>query len=241
MALRRTIISYLFFPIILLLFGCEKFTGYNYDVEPPDNTVKVSGKIENIYTGESVKDALVQIGAQKTRTDNFGGYLLQFFMGTNEQRDNPVDIVISAPNYETLRTSVVIYPEPTRLNFKLFYAAPIIKQNVIVYNDYRWYCQAIVVDYQGVADIKEVKASFYYIIPHTPKSFFLTFPLQLVKTEDNNTGFFQAIIPSAYQTQYILSIETYTMQATDYEGHVHSLIRNTPKTIPDSFLFDPTN
>ena len=168
-------------------------------------------------------------------------------MGTAENRDQPVPVTISAPNYQTLNTSFIIYPEPTRLDFQLVYAAPIIEKNsLLLYkgldNEEQEICQAIIVDYQGINDIKEVKASFYYTRKDNPNSFYFTYPLYLMGTNGGTEGHYQAIIPLIYkyhQLAWYLYTDRYELQAEDYEGHIHHIIGKTSKVVPDPLLFDP--
>ncbi len=244
MYLRKIILILLLISPILFLLQCEKITGYNYDVKPLNNTVRVYGEVKNVFTDRAVEDALVQIGIQTTSTDIYGEYQVQYILGAAEDRNQPVPVAISAPNYETLNTSFIIYPEPTRLDFQLVYAAPIIEQNsLLLYKgldgEPQEICQAIIVDYQGVNDIKEVKASFYYTQPNNPNSYYFTYPLHLIETNGGIEGHYQAIIPLVYQFEWFLYTESYELQAEDYEGHIHHIIGKTSKMVPDPLLFDP--
>jgi len=247
MFIRKIILILLLISPTLFLPHCEKITGYNYDVNPLNNTVRVYGEVINTFSGQAVEDALVQIGIQTTSTDIYGEYQVQYILGAAEDRDQPVPVAISATNYETLNTSFIIYPEPTRLDFQLVYAAPIIEQNsLLLYrgldNEPQEICQAIIVDYQGVNDIKEVNASFYYIRKDNPNSFYFTYPLNLIETNGGTEGHYQAIIPQKYmyhQLEWSLYTDRYELQAEDYEGHIHHIIGKTSKVVPDPLLFDP--
>ncbi|MEJ2537058.1 MAG: hypothetical protein P8048_08415 [Calditrichia bacterium] len=247
MFIRKIILILLLISPTLFLPHCEKITGYNYDVNPLNNTVRVYGEVINTFSGQAVEDALVQIGIQTTSTDIYGEYQVQYILGAAEDRNQPVPVAISAPNYETLNTSFIIYPEPTRLDFQLVYAAPIIEQNsLLLYrgldNEPQEICQAIIVDYQGVNDIKEVNASFNYIRKDNPNSFYFTYPLNLIETNGGTEGHNQAIIPKKYmyhQLEWSLYTDRYELQAEDYEGHIHHIIGDTSKVVPDPLLFDP--
>ena len=247
MFIRKIILILLLISPTLFLPHCEKITGYNYDVNPLNNTVRVYGEVINTFSGQAVEDALVQIGIQTTSTDIYGEYQVQYILGAAEDRDQPVPVAISATNYETLNTSFIIYPEPTRLDFQLVYAAPIIEQNsLLLYrgldNEPQEICQAIIVDYQGVNDIKEVNASFYYIRKDNPNSFYFTYPLNLIETNGGTEGHYQAIVPQKYmyhQLEWSLYTDRYELQAEDYEGHIHHIIGKTSKVVPDPLLFDP--
>jgi hypothetical protein len=247
MFIRKIILILLLISPTLFLPHCEKITGYNYDVNPLNNTVRVYGEVINTFSGQAVEDALVQIGIQTTSTDIYGEYQVQYILGAAEDRDQPVPVAISATNYETLNTSFIIYPEPTRLDFQLVYAAPIIEQNSLLLdrgldNEPQEICQAIIVDYQGVNDIKEVNASFYYIRKDNPNSFYFTYPLNLIETNGGTEGHYQAIVPQKYmyhQLEWSLYTDRYELQAEDYEGHIHHIIGKTSKVVPDPLLFDP--
>ena len=241
MYLRKIILILLLISPILFLHHCKKVTGYNYDVKPLNNTIRVYGVVKNAFTDLAVEDAIIQIGIQTTSTDIYGEYQLQYILGTAEDRDQPVPITISAPNYERLDTSTVLYPQLTKLDFQLKYAAPIIEKNALFQTfGMDWYCQAIVTDYQGISDIKNVTASFYYIQPNNPKSFFISYNLNFVGSFNNLTGRYQLNVPFTYNEDWYLYVDRYQLEAIDYEGHVHQIVGKTSKVIPDTALF-PVN
>jgi hypothetical protein len=238
MFMRKIILILLLISPILFLPHCEKITGYNYDVKPLNNTVRVYGVVKNAFTGRAVEDALVEIGIQTTSTDIYGQYEVQYILGTAENRDQPVPVVISAPNYEILHTSFIIYPEPTRVDFQLVYAAPIIEKNALFATmGSNWYCQAIVKDFQGVNDIKKVTASFYYVKPNSPDSYLVSYEFILIGSVNNITGRYQISVPPTYRGDYYLYIDRYQLEAEDYEGHIHQKIGYTSKVVPDTALF----
>ena len=107
---KRFIIRFWVCFVLLMLFGCEKFVGYNYDADPIPNTAVISGSLSNIFTDEPIIYAQVLVGSQTTKTDQDGQYLLYYAFESDEDRNKPVDVVFSAPNYYTLSKSYIIYP-----------------------------------------------------------------------------------------------------------------------------------
>ena len=208
MFLRKIFLILLLISPVLFLLYCEKITGYNYDVKPLNNTVRVYGVVRNAFTDRAIEDAIVQIGIQTTSTDFYGEYQVQYILGAAENRDQPVPVIISAPDYQTLYTSFVIYPEPTHIDFQLVYAAPKIEKNALfTTSGSDWYCQAIVTDFQGVNDIKKVTASFYYVRPNSPDSYFVSYEFILIGSVNNITGMYQISVPPTYRGDYYLYID----------------------------------
>ena len=87
--------------VLLLLINCDtdKFFGYNYDAESLIESTPVSGRITNIFTSVPVTSAKIKIGPYETLTDKDGDYLLVYPLGTDEERDKFIPIIVTAPNY----------------------------------------------------------------------------------------------------------------------------------------------
>ncbi len=164
-----------------LFLGCEQFIGYNYDADVEDNTIRISGRVRNIFTDEPVAGALVQIGIQQTLTDYFGDYILHVDLGTDEERDKPVPVTVTAEKYDAFEDQFVIYNEDKEYVIKLVYVAPIIKEASIYPTSSLLNCDVRIYDYQGFADIKTVQATFYYIKDFSPDMKRLDMDLEFVK------------------------------------------------------------
>jgi hypothetical protein len=150
---------------LLTLINCDtdRFLGYNYEAESLVESAPISGRVTNIFTSAPVTSATIKIGSYETLTDINGGYLLVYSLGTDEERDRPIPVTVSAPNYFSKSLETIIYPQALELNFSLEYAAPIIESAVITPRDILTVnCDATVFDYQGVDDIDSVIAVFTY-------------------------------------------------------------------------------
>lgn len=149
---------------LFLLSACEQYFGYNYDVTAPDNSISIYGVVQNTFTGASVDSALVEIGNQQTYTDAFGDFRIIHQIQTDDERNRPVSITVSAPNYLSYSGSVIIYHEDIRHNVSLDYAAPVIDSSFVSVdaNNTRLLCQVFLHDYQGIFDVRIVRGSFFY-------------------------------------------------------------------------------
>jgi hypothetical protein len=164
----KTYITLFFF--IFSLLGCEQYIGYNYEADEVNNTVRIYGQVVNTFTGEAVDSALVQIGVQKTLTDEYGNYTIHYIMGVDDQRDKPVQVIVSSKNYATHSSQFIVYNESKNYNIPLVYVAPIIKETTLGYEDGNnaLTCEVLVLDYQGTNDIRLVKGTFFYSKQHEP-------------------------------------------------------------------------
>jgi hypothetical protein len=151
--------SYIIIWVCLLIISCDmdKFTGNNYDSSPIPKNAKIFGKIYNVFDDKPVPWALVNFGNQATFTDTAGYYLLQYYLGSDESRNKPVDIQITAPGFLKYFDEKIILPE-NNYNFLIEYGAPTILQVARIDS----YCQAIIFDNQGFDNISTVIGRFFY-------------------------------------------------------------------------------
>lgn len=151
------------FLIVFTVTNCEKYFGYNYDAESLIESVSISGTVTNSFTSQPVSSASVKIGVYETFTDKNGDYLLIYPLGSDEERDKPIPVLVSATNYFPDSLNIIIYPQPLELKFSLVYGAPIIESAALVPSDPPTAtATAVVFDYQGVNDIDSVAAIFTY-------------------------------------------------------------------------------
>ena len=237
MRMGLKIAAFLLFSFLILL-NCDNFWGYNYDADPIPNSAPVSGKVTNLFTGEPVYDAKVQVGSQSTRTDENGEYLLQYLYKSDEDRNQPVSITVSATNYFSYSTFRIIYPQNNFFELTLEYAAPLISKAVLVdyYGDGETFvCQALVKDYQGIGEISSAIASFLYMNTST----------NMIQHDNKVMSFHHSLsgIESYYQVIYyplteypdLSFLQRASIVVTDSSGYHNSAITNS--TIPDSLLF----
>lgn len=149
---------------LVIVNGCEQYLGYRFDVQNPDNTISIRGTVQNTFTDEKIDSALIEIGNQKTYSDEFGAYDVIHSIDTDDERNRPVSIHVSAKNYLAYSNSFIIYHEDIQHNISLDYAAPLIEKATVT-NDavtFQIICTVLMRDYQGSHDIRSVIGSFFY-------------------------------------------------------------------------------
>jgi hypothetical protein len=209
------------FASLFLLISCKEFTSYNLEGTSTDILIKINGKITDQYSGKPVRDAQVTVGPRSTVTDLGGKYNIYFPLSTDENRDKPVPITISAYNYVTYTEERVFYPEDIQINLTLIYAAPIIFETTItpVYGGYdggHYHLEALIGDYQGLSDITSAQAAFRYVLGTV--SFWRYFTLDFVRSVDGTRGYFACDAPMIPETGEYFN-GRYEIKAWDREGH----------------------
>lgn len=236
---KRFIIRFWVCFVLLMLFGCEKFVGYNYDADPIPNTAVISGSLSNIFTDEPIIYAQVLVGSQTTKTDQDGQYLLYYAFESDEDRNKPVDVVFSAPNYYTLSKSYIIYPGQNQFDTQLTYAAPLIPQTAFVQIDSVdtfLVCQALIFDYQGADDISSVKASFVYFNFVDRANFFVELDMGFVERYSDQASFYQVIYTPMEGEEFKFENRC-SVIAIDKEDYKCSVTLNLDIQNPDTLLF----
>jgi len=151
--------------LILVVGGCDldKYTGYNYEGESLIETARITGNVTNTFTGTPILRATLKFGNLITYTDGEGDYLLVYPLGTGDERNRPITVVVSRPNYFQIETEIVVYPDKNIHDFALIYAAPIIESSSLeLISQSEAICYATILDYQGVDDIENVEGVFTY-------------------------------------------------------------------------------
>jgi len=162
MSIFRLIIFVLVMTVILRC-DIDKFTGYNYKGETPIETAIIAGNVKNIFTNTPVSFATLKFGEYITHADGSGNYSLVYPLGTDDERDKPIPLVVSRPNYFQIETEIIVYPSQNVHNFALVYAAPIIESSQLDFiSSTMVVCYATILDYQGVDDIDSVEGVFRY-------------------------------------------------------------------------------
>jgi len=224
---------------ILLFHGCEKFVGYNYDADPLPRVAIITGNITNTFTGEPIIYAQIQVGTQQTKTDQYGQYLMYYAFESDEDRNKPVKLVFSAPNYYSSSYSHIIYPGNNQFDTQLTYAAPIIQKTAFVQIDSVdtvTVCQVLVFDYQGADDIASATASFVYMHIAQNTTFLVEKEMEFVERYSDQASFYQVV----YQPWpvKIYSFENKcTVVATDSEGYTDGVSLKIDAQNPDTLLF----
>jgi len=147
------------FLIFLVLVPCKEYIGYTYNVEELDLSVSITRMITNIFSEEAVDSTLVQIGEQKTRTYEYGQYRLLYLFTDDDVRNKPASITVSAVNYKSNSSQIIITPGGRQINVSLVYISPIILHAKLEMRDSLGFldfpCEAVILDYQGIGDIKK--------------------------------------------------------------------------------------
>ncbi|MEJ2545602.1 MAG: hypothetical protein P8Y99_16180, partial [Calditrichaceae bacterium] len=117
--------------LIILIFAVsycdyDKYIGYDHTAQDLLTTALIEGTVTHFYTGEPVFNASIRIGNQETLSNINGYYSINYILTDNENRNKPVPIHISAPDYFPDSLITLIEPLGKEYNFQLKYAAPII-------------------------------------------------------------------------------------------------------------------
>jgi len=211
----------------------EKMSSYDYDTDLMTESVKIYGTITNRYTFEPVKDVVVSMQNQSTFTGADGKYLLYYHFTQDEDRNQPVALKIEEPNYNTIDTSIIVFPE-NEINVFLKYAAPEIKKICLI--DTLGICQAIVHDYQGYNDIVFVEVNLAYRIPGNKyPSLYTRTRLTRVKTDSIQTSYYQVQAPLSLD-EFGNLMNLYDAYTEDKNKHSDAML-STESGASDSLLF----
>ena len=183
--------------LLLIFFGCEKFTGHNYESESIADKSRVYGTIRNKFnSSERVVNAHVEIGYITTSTDSSGNYDVDYIISTDDNRNKPVDIYITAPNYHDLQTDFLVFPPESKIDLSMEYGAPIIEKIWIGVPEEIVH-QVLVTDYQGIENIQSVTTGIYYVKFDDPEIRIETIAMQLYnKLSENSAYYYATALPS---------------------------------------------
>jgi len=229
--------SMVIIPVLLLLLssGCdsEKFFGYKYDAEILVQSAKLQGRVINMFTGEIVENARIEVNNQFTYSDERGNYQLVYILSDDEIRNKESTIEVSAENYHAFTISRLLNPEETIfLDFSLEYGAPIIEE---IASPFLSLVQAIVFDYQGYGDIRSVTAHIDYVDSFNNIYAEFDIPLNFHGIENQFRAHYQIPVSST-MNQYVLSY-LFAVSAIDRSGFSHRISHlNDPKH-PDVLIF----
>jgi hypothetical protein len=229
---KTVIISVLLF---IISSGCdsEKFFGYQYDAEILVESARLQGKVINMFTGERVENAKIVVNNQFTYSDERGNYQLIYILSDDEIRNKESKIEVSAENYHTFTITRLLNPEETVfLDFSLEYGAPIIEEAA---SPFLSLVQAIVFDYQGYSDIRNVTAHIDYVDSYNNIYAEFDIPMNLHGIENQFRAYYQVTVSSTMD-QYVLSY-LFAVSAVDMSGFSNRIRHlNDPKT-PDVLIF----
>jgi hypothetical protein len=151
--------------ILTLLFtACKEFTGYDYEAESIGDKSHISGSVVNTFSpDEPVVNARVQIGYLTTYTDSSGRFDVEYILSTDDNRNKPIELLVSAPDFLDLISEFIIEIPEQKINLNLDYGAPEIEKIWIGASECNVAHQVIITDYQGIDNIQSVRTVFYYV------------------------------------------------------------------------------
>jgi len=162
------------FILLSVFLSCEEFIGSQTESNLQTTDIIISGSITDIFTQAEVFGASIRLGENYQATSDVNGqFSIQYQLTTDDERNKPVSLQISAANYFPFEQELLIFPVDYQLKISLTYAAPIIRESVLVFHIFPeigvplYVCQALVEDYQGYQEVDSVKAIFYYLNSQT--------------------------------------------------------------------------
>jgi len=187
--------------LIITSFSCDfdRYVGYDLEAQELLETTLINGRVTNLYDdNKPVYNAKVKVGFLEALTNINGYYQVNYVFTDDEARNKPIKISVEAHNYFPENDIILVEPISNEHNFQLRYAAPRIlngirRISILSIGEefiiYRVICQAIVLDYQGVANISEAYARFYY----NDAADTLKIPFLINSIPSANTVHFQAV------------------------------------------------
>jgi hypothetical protein len=236
---KKTLLLLVF--ALLIFLQCERFTGYDLDSEPTQESATIYGQITDTFSKRPVFKANVTLENLRTLTDSHGEYLFLYTLQDDEIRNKPVKITITAENYLPFTDEFLLFPVREEKNYTLDYAAPIIRRNVFVFYDPFMICQVLMVDYQGISTLNPVIATFDYVKPETHEHRYLVVEMDFIQALSDTTAYYQAIAPLTLPGDWLLDLKNnYQVDASDNSGYSVSQSRQySSGQFADTLLFEP--
>ncbi len=209
------------------------------------NEHHISGIVRDFYNQTSVHGATVRFGEDyQTASDVNGRFSIRYQLTTDDERNRPVKLQITARNYLPFEQEIIIYPLDYSLEISLIYAAPIIRESVFFLHQFDefdvplYVCQALVEDYQGYTDIDSVSVILFYVNTETQDRRKLTLPMTLIALASSRAAYYEA---TAYpQLAGVWEIRTnFDLQATDRLGYSTYVQDMVPPMTGDTPLIPP--
>jgi hypothetical protein len=243
----KIILSVILFFILLSAFlSCEEFTGSQTESNLQTTDIIISGSITDIFTQNEVSGASVQLGENYQATSDVNGqFSIHYQLTTDDERNKPVSLQISAANYIPFKQELLIFPVDYQLKISLTYAAPIIRESVLVFHIFPeigvplYVCQALVEDYQGYQDIDSVKVIFYYLNSQTQEVKQIITPMVFIAAASFRAAYYEAtaypdLLDSLWQIR-----KYFDLSAIDSSGYSTYIQDMVPAMSGDLPLFPP--
>ena len=234
------------FMAIFTFLSCEKFISSQTESNLQKTEISISGSITDIFTQGEVYGASIQLGENyQTFSDVNGQFSIQYQLTTDDERNKLVSLQISAPNYFPFNQEMVIYPVDYDLEILLTYAAPIIRESVLVLHQFvefdipLYVCQVLVEDYQGYSDVDSVKAIFYYLNSQTQEVQKITSPMVFIAAASFRAAYYEATAyPDLSGREWEIR-KNFDISAVDSSGYSTYIQDMVPAISGDIPLFPP--
>jgi len=245
MKIQSAIIYFFITLLSIVSEGCEEFISSNTQSELHKTKITISGTINDIYNNTVVYGARINLGNDyQTFSDVDGRFSILYRLTTDDERNRPILLKITARNYLPFEQQIIIYPMDYSLEVNLIYATPIVRESVFVLYQFDGFdiplyvCQALIEDYQGYTDIDSVIAIFFYLHTDTQEIKRLTVPMTLIAPASSRAAYYEA---TAYpQLESVWEIRTnFDLQATDQSGYSTYIQDMVPPMTGDTPLFPP--
>ncbi len=199
---------FIILSLAIISYGCEEFTGYNYDSDFIAQNSHIYGKVFNAFHPyQPVKNARIEFGYLTFFTDSLGAYDITYILSVDDNRNKPIEVLVSAADYHDLVTELIIEIPEQKVDLELEYGAPKIER-IWVGVPEEVYHQVIVTDNQGIDNIQSVRTTFYYSNINDP----------LIKTRTAEMIFIGHVPGSSSSAYYqAIQIPTYG-EGWTYEG-----------------------
>jgi hypothetical protein len=211
-------------PICLLFFlSCEKYISYSYEAGSIASKANVTGAVYDKHQKIRVGNAEISFNGVTTTSDKDGFYNLEYILGVDEQRDKPVNVLVTAPNYLPLDTGIVFYPGPRDLDLVMEYGAPRIQKIWMGVTNGKVEVQVQVRDFQGIDNIDYIRSKSYYHKMHENevKSYTAFMNFIMPDTLLPNSYFFRSTAPIMVDDGWYFELRQFEVEAVDHDGFNH--------------------
>jgi hypothetical protein len=206
-------LKYFFILGILFFISCEKYINSQTDSNLNDRDIIVSGKVIDSFRNLPIHRAEVDFGGQSSLTDYLGQFELPYRLTVDNERNKPVELTVISDNYFDYKQEIIIAPIDLTISVYMIYAAPMVKNSVLVPHYFATQeedlvvVQALVFDYQGADEIDSVRTTLYYRNERDDKLRTSIIPLRFVEKVSQEAAHYQAVVIPTYQV--IWHIQTF--------------------------------
>ncbi len=188
-----------------------------------------------MFTGDAVPLAAVALGTQAALSDENGYYVLNYILSEDDRQGARVPFSVTAENYFPRNEVVSVFPRDDVVrDIQLEYAAPIIRELSLYVMQF---CQVLVLDYQGVGNIRQVLGHFSYVNDQNEVMSEITLPLTFRGVFGENIAGYQVYVPRISGDDALSP--SFRIEVEDFDGFRDSESHFNDPRNPDPALFDP--